>query len=199
MQPSSSGRYRFGEFLLDVDAHTLARHGQPIALTPKAFDLLSVLARSSGRLSSKTQLLNLVWPNVEVEENNLTVTISALRKALGTTADGRQYIENVPRVGYRLAVAVEHPETGAATSHAMQAWLWVRNATGFSCDDVLPVLAELPCVLRAESLAGEVDLAILVQVATAAELSDVRELVAAFKGVDSVTTAPILRTLLARD
>jgi Lrp/AsnC family leucine-responsive transcriptional regulator len=81
---------------------------------------------------------------------------------------------------------------------AMQAWLWLRYAEGYSCDDVLPSLAALPAVLRADSLAGEVDLVVLVQVESATELADLRETIAGFKGVDDVTTLPVLRTLLER-
>lgn len=85
-----------------------------------------------------------------------------------------------------------------AQARALQAWLWLRYAEGFSCDDVLPALRAMPQVLRADSLAGEIDLALLVQVDAPAELSDLRERVAALKGVDDVTTAPVLRTLLER-
>ena len=81
---------------------------------------------------------------------------------------------------------------------AMQAWLWLRYADGFSCDDVLPALVAMPAVLRADSLAGEIDLAVLVRVGSARELSDLREVFAGLKGVDGVTTAPVLRTLIAR-
>jgi Lrp/AsnC family leucine-responsive transcriptional regulator len=85
-----------------------------------------------------------------------------------------------------------------SNERAMQAWLWVRYAEGFSCDDVLPMLISMPAVRRADSLAGEVDLVVLVEVESARELADLREVVAGFKGVDDVTTLPVLRTLLDR-
>lgn len=85
-----------------------------------------------------------------------------------------------------------------SNERAMQAWLWLRYADGFSCDDVMPALVAMPAVRRADSLAGEIDLAVLVQVETARELADLREIFAALKGVDAVTTAPVLRTLLDR-
>ena len=80
----------------------------------------------------------------------------------------------------------------------LQAWLFLRYADGFSCDDVMPALATLPAVRLCHSVAGEIDLLVLVQTATPAALADVRERVAALKGVDDVTTVPVLRTTLDR-
>ena len=71
------------------------------------FDTLCVLVENAGRLVTKQELLDAVWPDTAVEENNLTHTMSVLRKALGEKATGQQYIETVPRVGYRFAAAVE--------------------------------------------------------------------------------------------
>src|SRR6185503_18534961 len=94
--------YAFGPFLLDTRERRLLRDGQPVPLTIKAFDLLEVLAKNDGRLLRKEELLRLVWSDAVVEENNLTVTVSALRKALGEGPTDRQYIETVPRRGYRF-------------------------------------------------------------------------------------------------
>ena len=74
----------------------------PTPLTPKAFETLHTLLRHSGRIVSKEQLLQAVWPDSFVEENNLTVAISSLRKALGERPRGAQYIETVQRLGYRF-------------------------------------------------------------------------------------------------
>ncbi len=76
--------YAFGPFLLDSRERRLLRDGQPVPLTIKAFDLLEVLAQNDGRLLRKEELLRLVWSDAVVEENNLTVTVSALRKAPAT-------------------------------------------------------------------------------------------------------------------
>ena len=75
--------YAFGPFLLEPRERRLLRDGQPVPLTVKTFDLLEVLVRRQGRLLHKEELLQLVWPDAAVEENNLTVTMSALRKVLG--------------------------------------------------------------------------------------------------------------------
>lgn len=80
---------------------------QAIPLTPKAFDLLVVLVRQSGQIVEKEELLTEVWPNTFVEEGNLTVHMSALRRALADEAGEAAYIETIPRRGYRFCVPVE--------------------------------------------------------------------------------------------
>ena len=80
----------------------------------------------------------------------------------------------------------------------LQAWLWLRYAEGFSCDDIMPLLTELPQVQQCYSVAGEIDLLVLVQAETPGALADLRERIAGFKGVDDVTTVPVLRTMLDR-
>jgi DNA-binding winged helix-turn-helix (wHTH) protein/TolB-like protein/Flp pilus assembly protein TadD len=94
--------YAFGPFLLDTRERRLLRDGKVVPLTLKAFDLLLVLVENQGHLLQKEELLRRVWPDAIVEENNLTVTISALRKALGEGPTDREYIETVPRRGYRF-------------------------------------------------------------------------------------------------
>ena len=98
--------YRFGCFQLDPAERTLTRGSEPISLTPKAFDTLCVLVENSGRLVTKDQLLDRVWPETYVEEKTLAQNIFTLRKALGTDAEGRNYIETVPKRGYRFSVNV---------------------------------------------------------------------------------------------
>lgn len=129
-----------------------------------------------------------------LQDDARTPTV-ALAKAVGLSRSAVQ--ERLARLEAHGVIAQYTVRLGG-DGRAMQAWFWLRYAEGFSCDDVLPSLAALPAVLRADSLAGEVDLAVLVQVGTAGELADLRETVAAFKGVDDVTTLPVLRTLLER-
>jgi DNA-binding winged helix-turn-helix (wHTH) protein len=73
----------FGPFRLDPRGRSLTRHGAEIPLGRRAFDVLCVLAAAGGEAVSKDALLDQVWPGLTVEENNLQVQISALRKALG--------------------------------------------------------------------------------------------------------------------
>jgi DNA-binding winged helix-turn-helix (wHTH) protein/TolB-like protein len=98
--------YDFGGFRLDPGQRLLSRQGEPVSLAPKAFELLIVLIESNGRLLSKDDLMRQLWPDSFVEEANLTVNISALRKALGDTTDGQTFIETVPKHGYRFIAPV---------------------------------------------------------------------------------------------
>ena len=99
--------YRFGPFHLDVRERRLSRGGEVIPLRLKVFDTLLVLVENAGRLVTKQELLDTVWPATTVEENNLNHNVSVLRKALGEKATGQQYIETVPRVGYRFVAPVD--------------------------------------------------------------------------------------------
>jgi len=101
--------YEFGPFRLDVKEHRLVREGRPIPLTGKAFHTLRVLLERHGSLVSKRDLMNAVWPETVVEENNLDRSISAVRKALGEEATEHHYIETVPRVGYRFVARLSTP------------------------------------------------------------------------------------------
>jgi DNA-binding winged helix-turn-helix (wHTH) protein/TolB-like protein len=97
----------FGPFRIDRAAGRLLRDGHPVPLTPKAFDVLLVLVENPGHLVEKDELMNRVWAESFVEEGNLKVTISMLRKALEEGANGQRYIETVPRKGYRFAADVK--------------------------------------------------------------------------------------------
>src|SRR5262245_50664124 len=100
-------QYRFGPFHLDVRERRLSRGGAVIPLRAKVFDTLCLLVSHGGRLVTKQELLDEVWPDAAVEENNIAHTMSVLRKALGEKATGQEYVETVPRVGYRFAARVE--------------------------------------------------------------------------------------------
>jgi TolB-like protein/DNA-binding winged helix-turn-helix (wHTH) protein/Tfp pilus assembly protein PilF len=137
MDDSKSKTYRFGPFEVDVEQRLLSQAGDPVPLTPKAFDTLLVLVERPGKVLEKAELLKLVWPNTFVEENNLTQNISALRKVFGDA----DYIETIPRRGYRFRVKVEDvspSEAGAvnfqpdAVPHPgrrrRSGWLWTGLA-----------------------------------------------------------------------
>jgi DNA-binding Lrp family transcriptional regulator len=80
----------------------------------------------------------------------------------------------------------------------LQAWLLLRYADGFSCDDMMPALVELPAVQVCHSVAGETDLMVLVHAEHPSALADLRETILRLKGVDDVTTMPVLRVMLDR-
>ena len=106
----SASHLQFGAVTLIPEERLLLRDGQPVPLTPKAFDLLVVLATNPGRLLTKEHLLETVWPDTTVEESNLSYYVFAIRKALGEHADGDRYIETVPKHGYRFIAGVEAVE-----------------------------------------------------------------------------------------
>ncbi len=99
--------YDFGPFRLDPTERRLLRHDQPVALTPKCFDLLVILVENSGHLISKEELLERLWPDQFVEESNLSFNISTLRKALGEAGHGDHFIETVPKKGFRFVAHVD--------------------------------------------------------------------------------------------
>jgi eukaryotic-like serine/threonine-protein kinase len=102
----SAPSLQFGAVTLNSDERLVLKDGQPVPLTPKAFDLLAILAASPGRLLTKEQLMEALWPDTAVEEANLAYNIFAIRKALGDTAEKGQYIETVPKRGYRFTATV---------------------------------------------------------------------------------------------
>jgi DNA-binding winged helix-turn-helix (wHTH) protein/TolB-like protein/Tfp pilus assembly protein PilF len=98
--------YEFGPFRLDATDRRLLREGAAVPLTPKVFDTLLALVEAGGRVVGKDELMRALWPDTYVEENSLTQNISVLRKALGEDAATRQYIETVPKRGYRFVAEV---------------------------------------------------------------------------------------------
>lgn len=119
--PEGKHLYEFGAFRLDPAERSLLRDGQAVPLTPKAFELLVLLVENRGHLLKKNELIERVWPNTFVEEANLAQNISALRKALDDRNGGAQYIETVPKGGYRFTDAVvDNIQAGGAGSHAVE-------------------------------------------------------------------------------
>ena len=122
--------YEFGSFRLDLEERMLLQRGQPIALPPKVFETLILLIERNGRVVDKKEMMNLLWPDRYVEEANLTQNIFMLRKALGESQKD-QYIETVPKRGYRFVAAVREIQ-----------------------EEVTPIAAEEPVTVR-ETVAEE--------------------------------------------
>jgi TolB-like protein/DNA-binding winged helix-turn-helix (wHTH) protein/cytochrome c-type biogenesis protein CcmH/NrfG len=106
MSEQNTQVYEFGPFHLDPLKRRLSRDGEPVRLTPKAFDLLLVLVEDAGRTIEKDELLEKVWPGIAVEDNNLNQNITTLRKSLGDSRKESQYIATIPGVGYRFVAEV---------------------------------------------------------------------------------------------
>src|SRR5258706_15831007 len=103
-------RFTFGPFALDMDRGTLIRDGRPVAVGNKGLLLLRALLLSPGKAVDKASLMDAAWPGIAVEESNLSVQIAALRKLLGPSEDGSEWIATVPRVGYRFVGQVTGPD-----------------------------------------------------------------------------------------
>ena len=122
----------FGPFTLDASRNELRNSGEVVNISQRAITLIAALINANGQTISKSELMEKAWPGMIVEDGNLTVQIAALRKALGSDADGNDWIVTVPRVGYRLLLP--HP---ALTAEPV----------------VLPSLAVLPF----QNLSGEAE------------------------------------------
>lgn len=109
MEASTANTFSFDEFEIDGAKRRLLKQGKPVALNPKTFDLLFVLTENHGRVVGKDELLDRVWAGQFVEENNLTVHISALRKIFGEKKGAHQFIVTVPGKGYKFVADIKPP------------------------------------------------------------------------------------------
>jgi TolB-like protein/Flp pilus assembly protein TadD len=142
MQTEIELAYEFGPFHFYPAESLLLRDGEPVPITMKVLELLLILIRNRGRLVEKERLLKEMWPDSFVAENNLTVNISALRKALGDRGPAHEYIETVPKRGYRFIAGVrevKEPDP-AASSRAQPTSRALRAARGEQQVDSLAVL-----------------------------------------------------------
>lgn len=99
--------YEFGSFRLDAVKRLLWREGEPVPLTSKSLETLLALVESRGEILDRDSLMSRIWPDTVVEEKNLTINISALRKALGENPREHRYIVTVPGRGYRFVAEVQ--------------------------------------------------------------------------------------------
>src|SRR6476659_9862643 len=103
--------YQFSDFQLDLGEKQLRRlDGEVLPLPPKAFDLLVLLVENRGRLLEKNEVMDQIWADTFVEEGNLKIHIHRLRKTLND--HGEEFIETVPRRGYRFNAGVQLVEKG---------------------------------------------------------------------------------------
>jgi DNA-binding winged helix-turn-helix (wHTH) protein/TolB-like protein/Flp pilus assembly protein TadD len=128
LKSSSFRFYEFGDFRLDSTKRVLLREGATVPLTPKCFDVLLLLVSRRGQIVSKDELMTRVWPDTIVEENNLNVNVSLLRKTLGEKPNDHRFIVTVPGSGYQFVAEVRlidgenngaaEPRSGLTTSSA---------------------------------------------------------------------------------
>lgn len=111
---SVSRRYQWEDFVLDLDAYRLERSGVPIAIEPKAFNLLALFLSRPGQLLTKQEIFDTVWPGTAVTDHALTRVVAQLRKALGDEAREARYLETVPTRGYRWIAPSGPPRSPGA-------------------------------------------------------------------------------------
>ena len=118
-----AARYHFGDFQLDTAEWVLRQSDEIVPIPPKAVQALELLVRNAGRVVSRGEMVESLWPDINVEESNLTVTISTLRRALGDNESGARFIETVPKRGYRFLPRVRTSRSarpGRVNFRAMQ-------------------------------------------------------------------------------
>jgi pentatricopeptide repeat protein len=132
--------YAFGPFRLDTEKRVLVRDGTPVPLAPKAAEALLVLVQNAGHLVDKDDLMKRVWPDAFVEEGNLNKNIFFLRKVLGEWDGGREYIETVPKRGYRFVAPVSevtHAEGDAQSQPSASASLIGKRVSHYRVLEVI--------------------------------------------------------------
>jgi len=107
-----ASRFEFGHFVFDSGRRVLLKHGAPVEIGEKCLILLETLLRAEGRTVSKSDLMDAAWQTLNVEESNLSVQIAALRKCLGKSKNGSEWIHTVQRVGYRFVDPGEADSAG---------------------------------------------------------------------------------------
>lgn len=167
MQTSVKYSYEFGPFQLDPPERLLLCEGQPVPMPPRAFDLLVVLVERSGHLVEKDELLKAVWHGSFVEEGNLSVTISVLRKALNDDRGMHKYIETVSKRGYRFVADVKRLGEPEITAPPVPAYEPATAADAAPHDQVPAVVFEPPAVARKRNFLGTVALVVLALAAVA--------------------------------
>lgn len=108
--------YEFGPFRIDRVNHLLLRDGERVPLKPKVFDTLLLLIENRGRVLDKDEMLSRLWPDTLVEESNLSQNVYLLRKVLGEESHGQNFIETMPKRGYRFVASVQEVEDAGTES-----------------------------------------------------------------------------------
>jgi len=109
----SEERFVFGPFVLAPQAGRLSREGISLKVGVRALSILAALVRRAGEVVTRTELIDAAWQGAAVEESNLSVQIAALRRLLGRSPEGSEWIATVPRLGYRFTSTVDRQEAGA--------------------------------------------------------------------------------------
>ena len=116
-------RLSFGSWTLDGDRRLLERDGAPVSLSPKAFDLLKLLAEHHARAFSKAELHQVLWPNTFVSDGSLTILIAEIREVLADDADRPRFVRTVRRFGYGFCAPVRTDSAEVVSALDRSGWL----------------------------------------------------------------------------
>ena len=130
MESIETKRFRFAEYELLGANRILLKEGKPLALTSKSFDLLMALVERRGEVLTKDQLLEIVWPDQIVEEGNLTVHISNLRKVFGEGKNEHRFIVTVPGRGYSFVAELENGHDVIVERHSLSRIVIEESSNG---------------------------------------------------------------------
>lgn len=124
-------RFSFGAWTLDADRRLLLHGGDPVSLSPKAFDLLRLLAEHHERAFSKAELHQCLWPNTFVSDGSLTILVAEIRQVLQDDADRPRFIRTVRRFGYGFCASVARTDASQTSVEPRTAWLiWGNRSIG---------------------------------------------------------------------
>ena len=113
----------FGSWTLDTNRRLLSRDGEPVSISPKAFDLLTLLAEHHERAFSKAELHQRLWANTFVSDGSLTILIAEIREVLADDAERPRFVRTVRRFGYGFCAPVKRDSADAATGGGRRGWL----------------------------------------------------------------------------
>lgn len=113
----------FDSWTLDTDRRLLSHDGEPASISPKAFDLLKVLAEHHERAFSKAELHQLLWANTFVSDGSLTILIAEIRDVLADDAERPRFVRTVRRFGYGFCAPVRRDSAEVATASGRSGWL----------------------------------------------------------------------------
>jgi Tol biopolymer transport system component/DNA-binding winged helix-turn-helix (wHTH) protein len=114
-------RFRWDDFVLDLDAYRLERDGIPLALEPKAFNLLAAMVQRPHHLFTKQEIFDLVWPGTAVTDHALTRIVAQIRRVVRDEAREARYLETVPTRGYRWIAPIERVDVPVASDNGRAA------------------------------------------------------------------------------
>ena len=108
---------KFAEFVVDLDAAELRKHGRPVKVEPQVFDLIAFLASHPGRVLSKDDIVQSVWHGRAISDSAISTRINAARRALGDDGTAQRFIKTIHGRGFRFEVA---PQTATSSGHIEQ-------------------------------------------------------------------------------